>query len=508
MRRSGILLPMFSIPSKYGIGCMSKEAYEFIDFLEESGQTLWQILPTTPTSYGDSPYQSFSAFAGNPYFIDLEEFIEQGLLSKTECEHLNEGNNEEYIDYEKVYNERFIQLRKAYQNSDLTQDSDFEAYKKENENWLMDYALFMAIKDALNGISWQEWPTAIKMREPEAMAHYRTLLHEDIEYYMFLQYKFDSQWKKLKKYANKKGVKIVGDIPIYVAADSSDTWSNPHLFQFDEACKPYAVAGCPPDDFAVTGQLWGNPLYKWEVHEEENYKWWCERILQCQKMFDVVRIDHFRGFDEYYAIKASEETAINGVWEKGPGYKLFEVLNQYITDLEIIAEDLGYLTDSVRELVEKTGYAGMKILEFGFEGLDDSEYLPHNYNKNSVVYTGTHDNETVIGWLERLNTEQRQYVLDYCNRPYEIEEVNGEKVIKDWESILKDVNFDVINLGMVSVSDTCIIPMQDYLGLDNRARINIPSTLGTNWKWRIKKEDLTEALAKKMYRMTKVACRI
>lgn len=508
MRRSGILMPIFSIPSKYGIGCMSKEAYDFIDFLKESGQSIWQILPTTPTSYGDSPYQSFSAFAGNPYFIDLEEFIKEGLLTEEACSAGDATEHISYINYEKLYHQRFKLLKRAYENAKLEDDKAFKSFKKENEKWLEDYALFMAIKDALGGMSWQEWPTAIKMRKEEAMSAYKKDLHEEITYYMFLQYHFAKQWTKLKAYANKQGVKIIGDIPIYVAADSADTWANPHLFQFDEACQPYAVAGCPPDDFAVTGQLWGNPLYNWPVHHQEGYKWWCERILQCEKMFDGVRIDHFRGFDEYYAIPATDKTAENGVWEKGPGYALFEELNKHITHLEIIAEDLGYLTDSVRELVARTGYAGMKILEFGFEGLDDSEYLPHNYDKNTVVYTGTHDNETVIGWLQRLNTKQRQYVLDYCNRHYEVEQVKGEEVIKDWEHMIKDVHFDVIHLGMISPSKTCIIPIQDYLGCDNTARMNIPSTLGNNWKWRVRKEDLSPALAQKIYKMTKVASRL
>ncbi len=487
MRASGILLPISSIPSAYGIGTFSKEAYEFVDFLKRSGQTYWQILPLGPTGYGDSPYQSFSTFAGNPYYIDLEELIEKGLLTREQCDACDWGGNEAYVDYEKVYLSRFKILKKAFEKSKIENDSAFQTFVKENAFWLADYALYMAVKDYFEGKSWSQWDDDIRLREPAAIDKYKKQLKEEILFYEFQQYLFADQWMRLKKYANENGVKIIGDIPIYVAFDSADAWANPDLFQFDQNCMPTGVAGCPPDSFSATGQLWGNPLYRWDYHKETGYAWWMQRISYCYKLYDVVRIDHFRGFDEYYSIPFGDETAEFGKWEKGPGYDLFKVMKEKIGNKPVIAEDLGFLTPSVIKLVKKTGYPGMKILQFAFDSREESDYLPHNYMANSVVYTGTHDNDTLMGWYEKVNRHDRSFARKYLN-------IKGSK----------DIAWSFIRAAVASVSDTAIIPMQDYLGLGSEARINIPSTLGNNWKWRMVKGQTDQELAEKIYKMCKL----
>ena len=490
MRKSGILLAISSIPSKYGIGTFSKEAYEFVDFLEKAGQKLWQILPLGPTGYGDSPYQSFSTFAGNPYYIDLEEFIEKGFLTEEECEN-SDFLDGAYVDYEKIFYTKFALLKKAYKNSNIKEDKDFAAFVKENAKWLDDYALYMAVKDSLGGISWTEWEEDIKLRKPAAIKAYSDKLADEIMFYQFQQYYFSKQWKALKKYANDKGIEIIGDIPIYVAFDSADTWANPQLFQFDEECKPIAVAGCPPDSFSATGQLWGNPLYNWEYMKKTNYAWWVERIRYCYELYDVVRIDHFRGFDEYYSIPYGDPTAERGHWEKGPGYELFQTIKKELGKTKVIAEDLGFLTPTVIKLVEKTGYPGMKVLQFAFDSREESDYLPHNYPKNSVVYTGTHDNDTTVSWYEAMNRHDKAFAKRYLDAP------NKNKIC---EKMIKAV--------LASVSDTAIVPMQDYLELGGEARMNMPSTLGTNWKWRLVSEQVNEELAKKIYSWTKLYGRL
>ncbi len=496
-RTCGVLLPIFSIPSEYGIGTFSKEAYEFVDFLEEAGQTYWQILPLGPTSYGDSPYQSFSTFAGNPYFIDIESLIKEGLLCAEDADKCNFGSLEEKADYERLYRERFTLLMKAYEGIDNAPKAkeitkSFKAFKKAPENdWLVDYALFMVLKDENGGRAWNTWDDDIRYRKPSAVKAALKKYEKKVDFYCFLQFMFSEQWKKLKKYANDKGIKIIGDIPIYVAFDSADTWASPELFLLDKKNVPIDVAGCPPDAFSATGQLWGNPLYRWGYHKKTGYAWWMKRIAHCYELYDVVRIDHFRGFDEYYAIPYGDPTAEFGEWRKGPGYDLFDTMKKKLGPRKVIAEDLGFLTDSVRKLVKKTGYPGMKILQFAFDSREESDYLPHNYDSNCVVYTGTHDNDTTKGWFNSLCRADKSFAKKYLGVRY-----------------TKDVVSAMIRAGFASVSDTVIIPMQDYLELDKTARINIPSTLGGNWEWRMKRGALTEELSKRMYEYAEIYGRL
>ena len=493
MRASGILMPVFSLPSRYGIGSFSKSAYQFVDMLKKAGQKYWQILPLCPTSYGDSPYQSFSTYAGNPYFIDLDQLIEEKLLTRKECQACDFGDDPQDIDYGKLYENRFKLLCKAYERANVGEDQEFEAYRRENAWWLDDYALFMAVKDRFDGVAWNEWAEDIRLRWSNAMDYYRRELYYEIEFYSYLQFVFMKQWKKLKNYANINGIEIIGDIPIYVAFDSADAWANPELFQFDSENLPTAVAGCPPDGFSADGQLWGNPLYRWDYHRETGFDWWIRRIAYCSELYDVVRIDHFRGFDEYYSIPYGDTTARNGHWEKGPGIALFEAAKNRLGELNIIAEDLGYITDSVKKLVADSGFPGMKVLEFAFDSREKSDYLPYTYEKNSVVYTGTHDNETIAGWYAGLDKSDLKMCTDYMN----IDRIPG-----------KEYHWDFIRLAMLSVSDLCVIPIQDYLGLDNRARINHPSTLGTNWRWRLAKGQLSASLLKEIREMTRISGRL
>ncbi len=489
-RESGILLSIASLPSRYGIGCFSKEAYEFVDQLKEAGQSYWQILPLGPTSYGDSPYQSFSTFAGNPYYISLEELIRQGLLTEAECEAADLGADEGQVDYEKLYQNRFLLLRKAYERSDAGSDGRFIRFKEENAWWLDDYALYMAVKARFDQAAWTQWAEDIRLRWQNALDYYRRELYFDIEFHQYLQFLFMEQWNKLKSYANGRGIRIVGDIPIYVALDSADTWAHPELFQLDRDNVPQAVAGCPPDGFSAEGQLWGNPLYRWEYHRQTGYSWWITRLSYCYRLYDVVRIDHFRGFDQYFSIPAGAENAVNGHWEQGPGIDLFRRVREALGEKEIIAEDLGYVTDSVRRLVAETGYPGMKVLEFAFDSRDSgcaSDYLPHNYPENCVAYTGTHDNETIAGWFCSIRPEEQKLARDY---------------LCDHYTPVGKLHLPFISLVMRSQARICIIPIQDYMGLGNECRINTPSTVGGNWKWRLKPGEMSRELLEEIAAVT------
>lgn len=489
-RASGILLPVASLPSAYGIGCFDECAYEFVDRLADAGQKYWQILPMGPTGYGDSPYQSFSTFAGNPYFVSPDELVKKGYISRQDCEEYAQGTDENYIRYDILYQKRYGLLRKAFLQSAIETDPDYNRFVQENADWLPDYALFMAIKDSKDGQSFQEWEETIRKREASAMVEYKNRYMDDVNFYQFLQYEFALQWNRLKDYANDKGIRIIGDIPIYVAADSADTWAHPELFCLDGQRMPTAVAGCPPDAFSETGQLWGNPLYDWEMHKNSGYAWWIRRMESCLERYDVVRIDHFRGFDEYYAIPFGDKTAEFGRWEPGPGMELFYVLREKFGELPIIAEDLGFLTESVRKMLAESGFPGMKVLQFAFDSREDSDYLPYRYDRNSVVYTGTHDNPTTRSWWKEISAEDRQVALRYMNR--------GKS------RSAKKLTGDLVCLAMASVSDLCIIPMQDYLRLPNTARINTPSTLGYNWQWRMKRGSFDGKLAEKIRKMTKL----
>lgn len=486
-RECGILLSITSIASDYGIGCFSKEAYEFVDMLEKSNQNYWQVLPIGPTGFGDSPYQSFSTFAGNPYFIDLDTLVEENFLTKEDILKFDFGNNENSIDYAKIYNSRYDVLKIAFKKwKDVNQDHKNRVCTLSNE--IKDYCLFMAIKDYYGGKEWLLWDNDIKAREEKALEHYKNMLCDEILFYEFLQIKFFEQWYKLKAYANSKGIKIIGDIPIYVALDSSDCWTNTDLFQLNDDLTPKTVAGCPPDGFSATGQLWGNPLYKWEYHKDTNYTWWISRIKHCFKIYDTLRIDHFRGFDEYYAIPYLDKTAENGKWEKGPNIDFFNVLKQELGEVDIIAEDLGFLTPSVIKLLSDTGYTGMKIIEFAFDSREESDYLPYNYNKNSVVYTGTHDNDTLVGWYNKLDNDDKNLTFRY---------------LSNYNSNKEEIHWDFIRLALSSVSKLAIIPIQDYLGLDSDGRMNTPATLGGNWTWRMSKNSFTTELSNKINKINK-----
>ncbi|MDD2286257.1 MAG: 4-alpha-glucanotransferase [Paludibacter sp.] len=483
-RASGILLPIFSLPSNYGIGTFGKEAYHFVDDLKISKQKYWQILPLCPTGFGDSPYQSFSTFAGNPYFIDLDMFIREGLITKEECERVDFGNHSSQIDYEKLRLGRYPLLKKAFSNSKHRNQKDYIEFTKKNASWLENYCLYMAIKSRFNDVSWLEWDDDIKFRRPGAIKRYKKDLAEDIAFHSFLQFYFTKQWNALKEYANKKGIKIIGDIPIYVAMDSADVWADPSLFQLDENLNPISVSGVPPDYFSETGQLWGNPLYNWERHEKDGYNWWIKRIAYAAKLYDTVRIDHFKGFDGFWAIPYDEKTAVNGQWCKGPGIDLFRRIEKQLGYVDIIAEDLGIQTESLNELLKQTGYPGMKVIQFGFDNGNDSNNLPHHYLQRSVAYTGTHDNATLLEWYKGLSRKDKSFLRRYCR-------VNGSNPVDD-----------IIITVFQSVADLVIVPIQDYLALGAEGRINVPSTVGDNWKWRLTKGQFKKSVQKRIAKMT------
>lgn len=477
-RGAGILLPISALPSAYGIGNLGKEARKFIDFLEKAGQTYWQVLPVGPTSYGDSPYQSFSAFAGNPYFIDPETFMEEGILTKDELESISWQERGDRIEYSTLYENRFSLLKKAFSRSSHKETREYISFCLKNSFWLEDYAVFMACKTHFGGVSWQEWPKELRLFQKEAVLQYSTLLEEEVEFWKFCQFSFFRQWKELREYANSKGVLIIGDMPIYVAMDSADVWSHSRYFQLDEEHRPKKVAGVPPDAFSEDGQLWGNPLYDWEQMEKDDFHWWRERMKAASRLFDCVRIDHFIGICRYFSVPAEDTTSKNGSYYPGPGMKLIKAIQESAEGTEIIAEDLGILVPEVEELLEESGYPGMKVLQFAFDGRKDNDHLPYMYRRNLVAYAGTHDNDTLVGWYESLSEEERKLPSEFLN-------------IVDSE----ELPVAAMRLLYASPANTVIFQAQDVLGLPGEARMNFPSTMGENWRWRLLPGQLSDSLA-------------
>ncbi len=478
-----------SLPSPYGIGTLGGEAYKFVDFLQKSGQSYWQVLPVCPTSYGDSPYQSSSAFAGNPYFIDLDILREEGLLKQNEIDNYFFGDNKEAVDFKRMFENRYPILRSAYMR--FEKNADYERFVSENDFWLDDYALFMALKENDHFRCWLYWDEETRFLSAGREIAIREKFARNIGFYKFVQYQFYKQWFNLKEYANSKGIKIIGDMPIYVALDSAEVWRTPEYFELDENKMPKRVAGCPPDSFSADGQLWGNPLYNWQKMEAEGYSWWIKRIEMSFKLYDRVRIDHFRGFESYYAIDFGKEDAREGVWEKGPGMKLFNAVREKLGDVDIIAEDLGFLTEDVHRLLKDSGYPGMRVLEFAFCPNEDSIYLPHNMDWNTVAYTGTHDNDTFVGYYTKTKGEEREFLNNYLG------------VKRKTEAVVS-----AIRMLMASKAETVIIPMQDYLSKDSKARMNIPSTVGGNWLWRILPDEISDEIAEKIFIITKTFRRL
>ncbi len=469
-RSAGVLMPVSSLPSPYGIGTFGKSAYEFVDNLAAARQKFWQVLPLGPTSFGDSPYASFSAFAGNPYFIDLDILIDEGLLDADYVNSFMWNLEEQYVDYGLIYSSRFQVLRTAFENSRHRDLEDYKIFLEDNKDWLEDYCLYSACKDKYDGTSWVDWEEKIKFRDDNAIQEIKEKLRSDIEFYQFIQFKFFEQWNKLKKYANEKDIQIIGDIPIYVAMDSADVWQHTDLFQLDKELNPKKVAGVPPDAFSESGQRWGNPLYDWEKIESDGFSWWKKRMEHSARLYDVIRIDHFIGMVKYYAIPAEDEDARNGNWENGPGMKLIQVINEAIGDKKIIAEDLGVQMPEVIDVLEKSGYPGMKVIEFAFDGDRKNSHLPYNWMPNTVAYGGTHDNDTLVGYFTGLRHWELGYIREYMEcRNGSIEEL----VDKIFKSVYE------------SVADVIIFQMQDILKIGNIGRMNLPSSMGTNWRWRM-----------------------
>ena len=512
MRESGILMPVSSLPGPSGSGCFGKEAEKFVDFLAAAGQKIWQILPLSPTGYGDSPYQSCSAFAGTPYFIDLDALKAEGLLTAAQLKAEPWGKDPLAVDYGTLYTSRYKILRAAYaawckqweglHGCARYYPDAYYAFTLENEDWLEDYALYMALKTANGMKSWTEWPREYRLRDGGALERFRAENEEEIGFWKFLQYEFAAQWKKVKAYANEKGIQILGDIPIYVSADSVDAWVGGPLFELDANGGFARVAGCPPDYFAADGQLWGNPLYNWPYHRETGYAWWIKRVRHALGIYDLLRIDHFRGFDTYWAIPAGSSTACTGKWEIGPRMDLFHALEAALGKLPIIAEDLGDIVDSVRELLAESGFPGMKVLQFAFGG-GDNEYLPHNHIKNSVVYPGTHDNTTLNDWWENSATEkEKTMAAAYLHL------VPCRPTAKEVAAVKADTaRVALLRAALGSASDRAIIPMGDWLGLGEEAHLNTPGRLGGNWTWRAAAGFDTAALAKEIRGECEVVCR-
>lgn len=484
MREGGILMHITSLPGAYGVGTMGKQAFAFVDFLKRAGQRCWQILPLNPTGYGDSPYQSCSAYAGNPYLIDLDMLIEEGLLKQEEVNAADWGRRADKVDFGLLYQNRAGVLRIAY--SRFEGGAEFDAFCRENSGWLADFALFMALKARHQGAPWYNWEDPVKFRNPDAIWNARQELKEEIRFYSFVQFVFYNQWNALRAYAHENNIRIIGDVPIYVPYDSADVWSSPEYFQLNERLDPVAVAGCPPDAFTADGQLWGNPLYRWDKLAQDGYSWWVRRLAAAEKLYDVVRMDHFRGFEAYWAVPYGDATARGGRWIKGPGMDFINAVKKQLPQLSLIAEDLGFLTQEVLDLRDDSGFPGMKVLGFAFDSREPSEYLPHTYPRNSVCYTGTHDNMTTQQWFETASPEAVAYAKEYMH-------------LTEDEGCV----WGMIRTAFASVSDLCIVPMQDYLNLGGEARMNFPGTqTDANWTWRACPEALDPALADRICHLT------
>ncbi len=491
-RSSGILLHITSLPSKYGIGNLGREAYAFVDFLKQAGQKYWQILPLCPPGYGDSPYQGFSTFAGNPYLIDPEQLVERGWLEQEALDEVQWSERDDQVDFRRMYDERLRMLRLAFRGFQTDKPEGFADFLKQTDSWLPEYALFMAIKSHFDDRPWTEWPTDIRLHQPDAVAHYKALLQTEMLFQCFVQYVFREQWQKLRAYARENGVKIIGDIPIYVPLDSADVWSHPENFQLGRTRRPRCVAGCPPDGFSKNGQYWGNPIYDWDYMEQDGFSWWLARIGAAGENYDVVRIDHFRGIESYWSIPAVNKTARKGRWVKGPGLKLVDAIKRAYPQIEFIAEDLGFLTPEVLQLVKDSGWPGMKVLEFAFDPREPSNYLPHKYEENCICYTGTHDNETLQQWCGNLGAESEQYARKYLG----ISETD-------------DLARAIIEAGAMSKAKLFVAQMQDYLRLGAEARMNEPGTLKPqNWRWRLMPGQASEDLAREILNLTQRGQRV
>lgn len=493
-RAAGILLPVSCLPGKYGIGSFSREAYDFIDFLSKAGQTYWQIVPLNPPNHVqsfDTPYQSFSAFAGNPNYISIERLIGEGLLTQEEADAVDFGSDSTCIDYDLLYSNRLPLLKKAYDRADVVHDEGFQQFTRENGWWLDDYALFMALKQFFGGQEWRLWPEDIRRRFGFALDYYREKLYFEIEFIKFLQYLFSKQWYELKAYANQKHIRIIGDIAIYVALDSADAWTHPELFQLDEDFRQIAVAGCPPDQFAADGQIWGTPLYRWDNHRKDGYGWWMARLWHNFCQCDMLRIDHFRGLDEYFSIPFGSKTAAAGHWEPGPGMELFYTMWDHMGYKPVIVEDLGFQTESVREMVRQSGFPNMKVLQFGFDVNDHgaaNDYLPHNIPEHCIIYTGTHDNDPISGWFQGLSEAEKEYVRSY----YRADDIPDDRM---WKLLIAS--------AMTTRAETCVIPLQDYLGLGKEARLNDPAYLEGNYRWRLPAGVLDDRLSSEILEFTR-----
>ena len=489
MRGCGILMHISSLPGPYGIGTMGKEAYAFVDFLREAGQTHWQVLPLNPTGYGDSPYQSCSAYAGNHYLIDLETLVEEGMLKPEELDRISWCSQEDKVDFGLLYQNRLKVLHIAFRR--FSGSYEFARFCAANESWLADFSLFMALKDRFGGAPWYEWPDSLKYRDPDALASAHKGLHKQIRFYSFIQFLFHRQWTALRRYAGGKGISIIGDVPIYVPRDSVEVWCDPQLFQLDQELTPTVVAGCPPDAFSEDGQLWGNPIYDWDAMAAEDFAWWANRLEAASKWYDCIRLDHFRGFEAYWAVPYGENTARNGRWIKGPDAPFIRSLQRQLPELKLIVEDLGYLTEEVVQLRTLSGCPGMKVLQFAFDSREPSDYLPHTYSSNTVCYTGTHDNATLAQWFASVSEETQAYAREYMH-------------ITAGES---DV-WGMIRTAYACVSDLTVVQLQDALELGEEARMNFPGTLSdANWTWRMKPGAIPKDLAPRLEKLARLYAR-